>query len=397
MKNETRKLINGLIAAALMTSIFTGCSKQETESIPFSSTSLVSEVSSPAGETQLYRDETLDMRYKHWYDNPEVTHSTEVKYDDIWQIRDPKTGQLQLDNVENDIAVISEDLVPSSNYEDYAKVTALASFAADTDYRVFLNNVDTGDTFGVSDVVMPISGWLETQHIAHFSSSESVPTLYIATAAGQDAITFETIDDPDDDFDGGWLIKYVDGEFEQAAAASEIVISSDTLNLTPWGVETILGLKILVNDEHKVINIVTDNKDLVVDQPAAPTTSGDEPTSDPTTSGNDEPTTSTDEPTTSESTTSGNDEPTSQPTKPTTSEPTSSSKPTTPTKPTQPTQPTKPTQPSSGPKDGDTKVENGVTYRYNAAIGRWGIVTGEPNRGTQGAGTGPNGNQVGIM
>lgn len=302
MKQETRKLISGLIAAALMTSIFTGCSKQEESGIPFSSTSVVSDVETPTGETKLYRDETLDMRYKNWYDNPEITHSQTAVYDDIRQTRDPETGQLQHDpDADNDIAKISEDLVPSSKYEDYTKDTSLAAFTEDTDYKVFLNNADTGDTFNTSDLVMPVSKWLSTQHIASFRNI-TPPTLHIATAAGQDAITFEIIDDPDDDFDGGWLIKYLDGAFEQTAAASEVVVSDEVLNLTPKAVETILGLKIIVNDEHKVINIVTDNKDLVVetdDQPGQP--------SAPTTPGNDDPTSeSTNEPT-------SNDEPTSQP------------------------------------------------------------------------------------
>lgn len=293
MKHETRKFISGLIAAALMTSIFTGCSKQEESSIPFSSTSVVSDVETPTGETKLYRDETLDMRYKNWYDNPEITHSQTAVYDDIRQTRDPETGQLQHEaDTQNDIAKISEDLVPSSKYEDYTKDTSLAAFTEDTDYKVFLNNADTGDTFNTSDLVMPVSKWLSTQHIASFRNI-TPPTLHIATAAGQDAITFEKIDDPDDDFDGGWLIKYLDGAFEQIAAASEVVVSDEVLNLTPKAVETILGLKIIVNDEHKVINIVTDNKDLVVEQPSAPTTPGnDEPTSEPT-SGDEQPTQST--------------------------------------------------------------------------------------------------------
>lgn len=379
MKQETRKLISGLIAAALMTSIFTGCSKQEESSIPFSSTSVVSDVETPTGETKLYRDETLDMRYKHWYDNPEVTSNDEVKYDDIWQTRDPETGRLQLDGVENDIAKISEDLIPSSAYEDYVKDTSLAAFIEDTDYKVFLNNVDTGDTFSISDLVMPVSEWLSVQHIAHFSSVET-PTLHIATAAGQDAITFEEISDPDDDFDGGWLVKYLDGGFEQSAAASEVVISGEILNLTPQAVETILGLKIFVNDEHKVINIITDNKDLadsnsVIDD-ATPLEPEPEPTPEQPSTG-DEPTTS------------GNEEPT-QPTQPT--------NPTTPTTPTQPTQPTTQTKPKTPtdttgmkldengfpaePTRNQTFVDkNGVEWGFQRGVG-WKEVIPGPAQGS---------------
>lgn len=400
MKQETRKLISGLIAAALMTSIFTGCSKQEESSIPFSSTSIVSDVETPTGETKLYRDETLDMRYKHWYDNPEVTSSqkeinekalagtdTGEKYMNMftiytdendnqyylagrtptyltgdtednhgaWELRDPETGRLKYPVlVDNDISKVSENLTPSSDYSDYISDTKYAEIGDDVKYNVYLNNIDMKATFAASDKVMPISKWLGTYALATLYLPEDmtatttsylgfseVPTLYLCTGAGQCEITFETIDDPDDEFDGGWQIEYKSEGFEQAVSKSEITISNGILSASPRAIESVLGFKLIVSNETKTINIITDNKDLadsnsVIDD-ATPLEPEPEPTPEqPST--NDEPTTS------------GNDEPTTptQPTQP--QQPTQSTQPTQPQQPTQstkPTQPTTPTQPSS--------------------------------------------------
>lgn len=375
MKTGTRKAIATMLALALSTTIFTGCSKEETSStIDTSNTSSsTSSLSNPIGgdidNGKLFRDEIFDMRYKHWYDNPEVVESqkdifeaalegtdTGEKYmntfpiyrdpsgykyyisgrtpvyitggstdnNGAWQLRNTDMGNLRyVDKVANDISKVSENLSPSSDYTDYIGDRAFANLGEDIMYDVYLNNINVGATYSVDRGTMPISKWLEKYNLASLKLPESmvsnpelytnlpdVPTLYLCTGAGQSEITFDTIDDPEDtEWNGSWKIEYKSEGFEQAAKKSEIMLTNGVLCATPRAIETVLGFKILVDDDSKTINIITDNKDLAgVDStidtsslaPTPPESNEDpslieQPTSEPS-----EPGTTTPEPTTSE-------------------------------------------------------------------------------------------------
>lgn len=338
MKTGTRKALAAMLALALSTTVFTGCSKEETSSVDISNiiSSSTSNLTNPIGgdidSGKLFRDEMFDMRYKHWYDNPEVVESqkdifeaamegtdTGEKYmntfqiyrdpsgykyyisgrtpvyltgdstdnNGAWQLRDPNTGTLRyVDEISNDIAKISDNLSPSADYTDYIGDKAFADLDGDIKYDVYLNNISVGATYSVDRGTMPISSWLEKYNLAALKLPESmvsnpelytdlpdVPTLFLCTGAGQCEITFATIDDPDDtEWDGCWMIEYKAEGFEQAAKKSEIAISNGVLSATPRAIETVLGFKIFVDNDSKTINIITDNKDLAGENSTIDTT-----------------------------------------------------------------------------------------------------------------------------
>lgn len=320
IKDAVRKTVVAVSLAALATSFFTGCSQQPTVSdVDLYPPSITTEVSTPYTEELTddinpgINDETHDantfsIKYKYWYDNPDVKETQDKAlaeadpggdnpngetflgipglplYTDpsgnqyiisgrtVCYLADGKLASKDMYNllrktgtgerIYYGLTQTAEDILSTflkrsagkeqpATYEDRKAQDAEATLNSAT-YAIYVNNIETGMTT-TPDGMIEVSSVLPSYGVANYASDEQA--LYLHTAAVSNLkLEFKTEADT-------ITIEYSTGEKDENISAKEIILAGDMLKMSPEAVEHYLGYDIEVYDDF--INIVTDNKDII--------------------------------------------------------------------------------------------------------------------------------------
>lgn len=394
MKQTVKKVIVGIMAMATITAFFTGCSGNQSDPDISSSTSTTS-TSADITPGVPISDNEFSVQFAYWYDSikesfdnkfeatekkllssiPIYADSTgnefivsgreaipladgQLTYADLYHnLREAGTGErYYLTYGDPDTcdtskfkALLEQEANNAQSPETYEERTSSdnrLTLADSVEYKVFLNNMDTGLTYKLTDNRIELYPSLVKYGLAKFESkpAEATATLNLYTGAGQ--VNIAISETPEGIYEWSYQEPGSDTYTKKGYAnKNDFAFTESSFFLSPDKIQTLLGYDIDVYGTF--INIVTDNKDLadsnrlvaagpeeilaVVEPPAPSEPSTSEPTSDtsePTTS---EPTSDTSEPTSSSSST---------PTEPTTSSSTTSP-------PTQSTSSSTPTQSTS--------------------------------------------------
>lgn len=327
IKDAVRKTVVAVSLAALTTSFFTGCSQQPTISdVDLYTPSITTEVSTPYTEELTddinpgINDETHDantfsIKYKYWYDNPDVKETQDKAlaeadpggdnpngetflgipglplYTDpsgnqyiisgrtVCYLADGKLASKDMYNllrktgtgerIYYGLTQTAEDILSTflkrsagkeqpATYEDRKAQDAEATLNSAT-YAIYVNNIETGMTT-TPDGMIEVSSVLPSYGVANYASDEQA--LYLHTAAVSNLkLEFKTEADT-------ITIEYSTGEKDENISAKEIILAGDMLKMSPEAVEHYLGYDIEVYDDF--INIVTDNKDIITSDSILP-------------------------------------------------------------------------------------------------------------------------------
>lgn len=319
IKDAVRKTVVAVSLAALATSFFTGCSQQPTVSdVDLYPPSITTEVSTPYTEELTddinpgINDETHDantfsIKYKYWYDNPDVKETQDKAlaeadpggdnpngetflgipglplYTDpsgnqyiisgrtVCYLADGKLASKDMYNllrktgtgerIYYGLTQTAEDILSTflkrsagkeqpATYEDRKAQDTEATLNSVT-YAIYVNNIETGMT--TPDGMIEVSSVLPSYGVANYASDEQA--LYLHTAAVSNLkLEFKTEADT-------ITIEYSTGEKDENISTKEIILAGDMLKMSPEAVEHYLGYDIEVYDDF--INIVTDNKDII--------------------------------------------------------------------------------------------------------------------------------------
>lgn len=320
IKDAVRKTVVAVSLAALATSFFTGCSQQPTVSdVDLYPPSITTEVSTPYTEELTddinpgINDETHDantfsIKYKYWYDNPDVKETQDKAlaeadpggdnpngetflgihglplYTDpsgnqyiisgrtVCYLADGKLASKDMYNllrktgtgerIYYGLTQTAEDILSTflkrsagkeqpATYEDRKAQDTEATLNSVT-YAIYVNNIETGMTT-TPDGMIEVSSVLPGYGVANYASDEQA--LYLHTAAVSNLkLEFKTEADT-------ITIEYSTGEKDENINTKEIILAGDMLKMSPEAVEHYLGYDIEVYDDF--INIVTDNKDII--------------------------------------------------------------------------------------------------------------------------------------
>ncbi len=320
IKDAVRKTVVAVSLAALTTSFFTGCSQQPTVSdVDLYPPSITTEVSTPYTEELTddinpgINDETHDantfsIKYKYWYDNPDVKETQDKAlaeadpggdnpngetflgipglplYTDpsgnqyiisgrtVCYLADGKLASKDMYNllrktgtgerIYYGLTQTAEDILSTflkrsagkeqpATYEDRKAQDTEATLNSVT-YAIYINNIETGMTT-TPDGMIEVSSVLPGYGVANYAPDEQA--LYLHTAAVSNLkLEFKTEADT-------ITIEYSTGEKDENISTKEIILAGDMLKMSPEAVEHYLGYDIEVYDDF--INIVTDNKDII--------------------------------------------------------------------------------------------------------------------------------------
>ena len=320
IKDAVRKTVVAVSLAALTTSFFAGCSQQPTVSdVDLYPPSITTEVSTPYTEELTddinpgINDETHDantfsIKYKYWYDNPDVKETQDKAlaeadpggdnpngetflgipglplYTDpsgnqyiisgrtVCYLADGKLASKDMYNllrktgtgerIYYGLTQTAEDILSTflkrsagkeqpATYEDRKAQDTEATLNSVT-YAIYVNNIETGMTT-TPDGMIEVSSVLPSYGVANYASDEQA--LYLHTAAVSNLkLEFKTEADT-------ITIEYSTGEKDENISTKEIILAGDMLKMSPEAVEHYLGYDIEVYDDF--INIVTDNKDII--------------------------------------------------------------------------------------------------------------------------------------
>lgn len=320
IKDAVRKTVVAVSLAALTTSFFAGCSQQPTVSdVDLYPPSITTEVSTPYTEELTddinpgINDETHDantfsIKYKYWYDNPDVKETQDKAlaeadpggdnpngetflgipglplYTDpsgnqyiisgrtVCYLADGKLASKDMYNllrktgtgerIYYGLTQTAEDILSTflkrsagkeqpATYEDRKAQDTEATLNSVT-YAIYVNNIETGMTT-TPDGMIEVSSVLPGYGVANYALDEQA--LYLHTAAVSNLkLEFKTEADT-------ITIEYSTGEKDENISTKEIILAGDMLKMSPEAVEHYLGYDIEVYDDF--INIVTDNKDII--------------------------------------------------------------------------------------------------------------------------------------
>ena len=320
IKDAVRKTVVAVSLAALTTSFFAGCSQQPTVSdVDLYPPSITTEVSTPYTEELTddinpgINDETHDantfsIKYKYWYDNPDVKETQDKAlaeadpggdnpngetflgipglplYTDpsgnqyiisgrtVCYLADGKLASKDMYNllrktgtgerIYYGLTQTAEDILSTflkrsagkeqpATYEDRKAQDTEATLNSVT-YAIYVNNIETGMTT-TPDGKIEVSSVLPGYGVANYAPDEQA--LYLHTAAVSNLkLEFKTEADT-------ITIEYSTGEKDENISTKEIILAGDMLKMSPEAVEHYLGYDIEVYDDF--INIVTDNKDII--------------------------------------------------------------------------------------------------------------------------------------
>ena len=292
IKDAVRKTVVAVSLAALTTSFFTGCSQQPTVSdVDLYPPSITTEVSTPYTEELTddinpgINDETHDantfsIKYKYWYDNPDVKETQDKAlaeadpggdnpngetflgipglplYTDpsgnqyiisgrtVCYLADGKLASKDMYNllrktgtgerIYYGLTQTAEDILSTflkrsagkeqpATYEDRKAQDAEATLNSAT-YAIYVNNIETGMTT-TPDGMIEVSSVLPSYGVANYASDEQA--LYLHTAAVSNLkLEFKTEADT-------ITIEYSTGEKDENISTKEIILAGDMLKMSP--------------------------------------------------------------------------------------------------------------------------------------------------------------------
>lgn len=326
IKKAVMKIVSLVTLAAVTTHFFTGCSNDPVTSsdlyapsqvydIEEGTPSLTDEMTPGINETDT---DSFSIKYKYWYDNPEVKEAQEQSlaeanqnpgsltnknflnldslpiYTDsegneyiisgrtkVYLVNGKITGSevlLLRNNLGRKVYITAMNLADiiskATNFENYLKENNITqpatleerqtqdSSANETkevvgDKQIYVNNITTDYT--TSNGMIPVLGIF--QGVSGIGSldmtkhaTDNVISVTLYTAAGFVEVTFTTNDDKVN-------VSYSTGlEGTSLVVGEEYDLNSSTILLTADALERILGYDVEVYDDF--INIVTDNQDL---------------------------------------------------------------------------------------------------------------------------------------
>ena len=324
IKDAVRKTVVAVSLAALTTSFFAGCSQQPTVSdVDLYPPSITTEVSTPYTEELTddinpgINDETHDantfsIKYKYWYDNPDVKETQDKAlaeadpggdnpngetflnipglplYTDpsgnqyiisgrtIVYVNDGKITKTELDllrtSTGDKIYVMSEgiDKIAESVSDFFSRINktqattiderkqdvATPEISAEQELEIYVNNLKS--EFKTSNGLIPISAIFQTSRSLGDvdMTTPGKITVSMNTAAGLVDVIF-TLDNEA----GTAKVTYSTGlKGTEISQDTDYVNTGATLQLTPELIEDLLGYDVETYDDF--INIVTDNHDL---------------------------------------------------------------------------------------------------------------------------------------
>lgn len=305
LKDSIRRAITVTIASALATAVFVGCSGKD----PINSQELTSTVIDQLTPGIIDNSDVggFSIKYKYWYENADVAEaqsnhlaatvtdaakSTGLNFlnlDGLPIYKDSEgnqyiiSGRIPVYMLNGKIALkdflynlrtaegnrlyyFTEDksdnvVVIDSQPETYEERVSNSDSDLDiqSEYAVYINNVNTGDTYYSTTGRLNITNLLSSMSLGLWDSDSS--TLILYTAAG--AISIEISNDG-----YNWTLKYSTEEGEQTADADALDVYSNGVSMTLQAIEDLLGYDVEVYDEY--INIVTDNKDIITEDSLLP-------------------------------------------------------------------------------------------------------------------------------
>ena len=315
IKDTLRKTIVTVSLAALTTSFFTGCSQQPTvsssELYPTTSevTTQYTDDINPGDKDTNHDANTFSIKYKYWYDNPDVKETQDKAletadpggdnpngetflgvplYTDpsgnqyiisgrtIVYVNDGKITKTELDllrtSTGDKIYVMSEgiDKIAESVSDFFSRINktqattiderkqdvATPEISAEQELEIYVNNLKS--EFKTSNGLIPISAIFQTSRSLGDvdMTTPGKITVSMNTAAGLVDVIF-TLDNEA----GTAKVTYSTGlKGTEISQDTDYVNTGATLQLTPELIEDLLGYDIETYDDF--INIVTDNHDL---------------------------------------------------------------------------------------------------------------------------------------
>lgn len=326
IKDAVRKTVVAVSLAALITSFFAGCSQQPTVSdVDLYPPSITTEVSTPYTEELTddinpgINDETHDantfsIKYKYWYDNPDVKETQDkalaeadpggdnpnvetflgipglplytdpsgnqyiisgrtvcyladgkLASKDMYQrLRTTGSGErIYVDMVDSLVMSVQEfaekiaklEKTQPETYNDRLASSDTEETISGKEYAVYLNNANTGSTFSSANKWLGVSAMLSGMDVGRtVILDKDTAEVYLFTAAGEVKVTFTINKDI-------CTVSYSTGEQGQTISSDELNIVDENLFLSLAVIEDYLGYDIEYYDDF--INIITDNKDII--------------------------------------------------------------------------------------------------------------------------------------
>ena len=321
IKDAVRKTVVAVSLAALTTSFFVGCSQQPTVSdVDLYPSSPTAEVSTPyteeliddinPGDKDTNHDaNTFSIKYKYWYDNPDVKETQDKALTEndpggdnpngetflglplytspegnqyiisgrtIVYVNDGKITKTELDllrtSTGDKIYVMSEgidkiaesvsdffsriDKIQATTIDERKQDVATPEISTEQELEIYVNNLKS--EFKTSNGLIPISAIFQTSRSLGDvdMTTPGKVTVSMNTAAGLVDVIF-TLDNEA----GTAKVTYSTGlKGTEISQDTDYVNTGATLQLTPELVEDLLGYDVETYDDF--INIVTDNHDL---------------------------------------------------------------------------------------------------------------------------------------
>ena len=321
IKDAVRKTVVAVSLAALTTSFFTGCSKNvevsNSELYPnqtVEATTQYTDDINPGDKDTNHDANTFSIKYKYWYDNPDVVETQnktltendpggdnpngetflnlpglplytdpsgnqyivsgrtvcyladgKLASKDMYQrLRTTGTGERiyvdMIDSLAMSVQEFAEKIAKlektqPETYNDRLASSNTEETVSGKDYAVYLNNANTGSTFSSANKWLGVSAMLSGMDVGRtVILDKDTAEVYLFTAAGEVKVTFTINKDI-------CAVSYSTGEQEQTISSDELNIVDENLYLSLEVIEDYLGYDIEYYDDF--INIVTDNKDII--------------------------------------------------------------------------------------------------------------------------------------
>ena len=324
IKDTLRKTVVAVSLAALTTTFFAGCSKNvEVSSNDLYPPSITAEVSAPETTNTLTDDinpgdkdtnhdsNNFSIKYKYWYDNPDVKETQDkalaeadpggdnpngetflglplytdpsgnqyiisgrtvcyladgklASKDMYKRLRTTGSGErIYVDMVDSLVMSVQEfaekiaklEKTQPETYNDRLASSNTEETVSGKEYAVYLNNANTGSTFSSANKWLGVSAMLSGMDVGRtVILDKDTAEVYLFTAAGEVKVTFTINKDI-------CTVSYSTGEQEQTISSDELNIVDENLFLSLAVIEDYLGYDIEYYDDF--INIVTDNKDII--------------------------------------------------------------------------------------------------------------------------------------
>lgn len=303
MKQTVKKIIVGIMAMATFTTFFTGCSSNQPESDISTSTS--TSTSSELLPGTPVSDSQFSVQFEYWYDSIKSTFDNKFEptgetlfsrlpiyrdnngkefivsgreqfytspdslpvNDMVRRLRKEVTGERYYATLHEPAGTIAakfnallekDGARAPETYEERVSSDNKLTLNDSIEYKVFLNNIDTGLTYKTSYRQIELYPILAEHQLAWFKNNgDGTAILRLFTGTGN--VEIEIAETPE----GLLEFTYPDKVEHGYANKLEFGMMATSFGISPDKIQTLLGYDIDVYSTY--INIVTDNKDLVDD------------------------------------------------------------------------------------------------------------------------------------